>query len=181
MSSLRRPIVLPSLLAAGAAALALAGCSSSSNNSSGTTTTAATSHTTGGSSGGSSPSCSSVPASEVNTALGTNVGNPSVQPNGAVTVCTYTSQSPIATVIVRFETGMTQSSFTTARSQFDQHGEPTSTVSGIGDAASSSSTGTGQYQSNTIVVLKGSTELLVTAPASLSQVESLAQEILAKL
>ncbi|MHB8680979.1 MAG: hypothetical protein ACYDA2_02645 [Acidimicrobiales bacterium] len=166
-------------LAAGALVVALgagaAACSSSSPNSSGTTTTASAS---GPSNKSSSPGCGLVSAAEVNAALGTNVGSPSAQPNGSVTVCTYTSSSPIATVIVRFQTGMSMSDFATARAQFDQHGETTTSVSGLGDAAYSSSAGTGQYQQNTIVVLKGSTELLITAPASLDQVEALARQVL---
>ncbi|HZU80985.1 MAG TPA: hypothetical protein VE991_13790 [Acidimicrobiales bacterium] len=180
---LRPPRLGAGLLLAGtvAAASALSGCSSSSTPSASSSSSSSSSTTSSRSSGGGAASCSDVPASEVNSALGTTVGDPSSTVNGPVTVCTYKSTSPVATVIVRFQTGMTQSSFTSDRSQFDQHGEPTQSVSGIGDAAYSSSIGSGQYTNNTLVVLKGSTELLVTAPASLAQVQALAQQILPKL
>jgi hypothetical protein len=115
----------------------------------------------------------------VQSALGLSVGSPTSQVNGAVTVCTYsgTGSTP-ATVIVRFETGMTQAGFATAKAGFGQHGEPTTDVNGLGDAAYSSTLGAAQFQQNTIVVLKGSTELLISAPATLAQVEALANQIL---
>jgi hypothetical protein len=87
-------------------------------------------------------------------------------------------QAPVATVIVRFETAMTPASFAAARTQFDQNGEASTTVSGFGDAAYSSTLGSGQYANTTLVVLKGSTGLLVTGPASLAQIQALEQQIL---
>src|SRR5665213_3422621 len=77
--------------------VALTACSSSSTS---TPTTAAAS-------GGSSAkafSCSMVPASDVNTALGTSVGAPQSNTAGTATSCTYSSTNPIQTVIIRVDT-----------------------------------------------------------------------------
>ena len=84
-------------------------------------------------------------------------------------------------MIVRFETGMTASSFAAARAQFASHGESTSDLRGLGNEAYSSSFGSGQYQTNTVVVRKGGTELLVTGPATPAQIQTLAGEILASV
>lgn len=81
-------------------------------------------------------------------------------------------------VIIRFQTGENASSFAARKQGFNQSGEPTTDVSGLGDAAYSSTQGSGQTQTNTIVVLKGSVELLVTAPVILDDVSALARQIL---
>jgi hypothetical protein len=73
---------------------------------------------------------------------------------------------------------MTMASFTSAKAAFAAHQEPTVDVPGLGDAAYSSTLGTAQFQQNTIVALQGSTELLISAPASLAQVEALAHQVL---
>lgn len=124
-------------------------------------------------------SCSLAPVSEVNASLGLNVASPSSQVNGPVTVCTY-GGTP-GPVIVRFETGESSSSFETAKQSFEQNGEATSDVSGLGDAAYSSTAGSGESETNTIVVLKGSVEVLVTAPVSLDDVSALARQMLLSL
>jgi hypothetical protein len=106
---------------------------------------------------------------------------PTVQTNSPVTVCNYGSGSISDTVIIRYQTAMTQSTFNTGKAGFSSHGESTNDASGIGDAAYSSTIGTGQAVINTLVVLKGSIEVLVTAPASLAQIDSLVGQILPKL
>jgi hypothetical protein len=120
-------------------------------------------------------------ASKVNAALGTTLSTPTRKVNGAVTICTYSSGSNSQAALIRSETGMTAALRTASRSGFDQHGEPTMTVSGLGDSAFSSTIGSGSFTENTIVVEKGSKELLVTAGASLEQVQALAAKLLASL
>lgn len=122
------------------------------------------------------PSCSSVPASEVNSALGVNVGSPTSVVNGPVTTCTYNGTP--GQVIIRFQTGENASTFAAGKAGFAKNGETTTDVSGLGDAAYSSSVGSGQFQTNTIVVLEGSIELLVTAPVTQEDVNALARQIL---
>jgi hypothetical protein len=175
--------------------LALAGCSGSgrpNKTSSRTSTIASTTTSAGGASSTSStehntttsaispqvtPSCSLAPVSEVNEALGLNMQNPSSQVNGPLTVCTYDGSSP-GPVFIRFETGENASTFAAGKQQFEQTGGRITDLPGLGDAAYSSTQGSGESQSNTIAVLKGGIELLVTAPVSLDDVDALARQIL---
>ncbi len=168
------------------AAIVLAACSGSSTPSSkaSTATTANSGSTSSvGVGGGSSttaakaaPSCGLVPASQVNSALGVNVGSPASTVNGSVTVCTY-SGTP-GQVIIRFQTGEDAATFAAGKAGFTTNGETTTDVSGLGQAAYSSTVGSGQFQTNTIVVLDGNLELLVTAPVSQEDVNALARQIL---
>ncbi|MGD0321373.1 MAG: hypothetical protein ABSC00_07210 [Acidimicrobiales bacterium] len=186
-----RRLGLPELAVAtitlAAIALAVAGCSSSTKptgKASSRTTSAATTSTSGTrqSSGStttaapSTPSCDQAPVSEVGQALGLHLQSPSSQVTGTVTVCTY-SGSP-GPVTIRFQSGESSSTFEAAEQSFQQHGEPTTDVPGLGDAAYSSTVGSGQFQDNTIVVLKGSVELLITAPVVLDDINALARQIL---
>ncbi len=182
-----RRLWLPGVAFAGIV-LSVAGCSSS-NNPAGkvpprTTTSeeASPTSTTGQSSGSSAtaspttPSCGQAPVSEVDQALGLNVQSPSSQVNGTVTVCTY-SGSP-GPVTIRFQTGEDTATFAAGKQGFQQQGEPTTDVPGLGDAAYSSTRGSGQFQNNTIVVLKGSVQLLITAPVVLDDINALARQLL---
>jgi hypothetical protein len=123
----------------------------------------------------SGPSCNLASAKRVKSALGLTVASPSVTKNGPVTVCLFASSRPL---LVRFETNETASLFAFGRTSFGQHGEPTKTVNGLGTQAYSSSIGT---TSNTIVVLKNKTELLITANEPLAKLEALATLILPAL
>ena len=180
----RTPQHLPgrlALLGLGAvAALGLAACSSSSTSSS--TTAGSSSATTAASSSSSSaPSCSLVSASTLNAALGTSVGDPTTVVNGPVTVCTYKSSSGGGQVIVRYQTGMSSASFNANKTGFTQSGQNVTPVSGLGDEAYSSTLSAAGLTTNTIVVRKGATELLITGPGTLAQTEALAGQVLAKL
>jgi hypothetical protein len=126
-------------------------------------------------------SCSSVSPAMINAALGTSVTAPKVTKNGPVTVCAYPQGNLPQQALVRFQSKTTAKSFKVAESQFTAHGEPVASISGYGSMAYTSSIGTGAYAANTIVALKGSNELLVTAIAPLGSVEQLATQILAKM
>jgi len=104
------------------------------------------------------------------------------QVTGPVTVCTYAGAgtSP-STVLIRFATGSTAASFAAGKAAFAGHQEPTTDVAGLGKAAYSSTLASGSLMQNTVVVLRGSTELLISAPAPLSQVEALARQVLPSL
>jgi len=54
-------------------------------------------------------------------------------------------------------------------------------VAGIGSHAYSSALGKGAFAVNTLVVLKGTTEVLITGPAPLPRVEALMKNVLAKV
>lgn len=127
-------------------------------------------------------SCNLVSPSLIQSTLGLTVGPPQVTNNSPVTVCRFSgSANPPSNVIVRFQTGETMATFNAEQQTFGQHGEPTTPVSGLGNAAFSSSIGAGSFTQNTIEVLKGSTTLLVTAPATLAQVQALVTQILPHL
>ena len=123
----------------------------------------------------SGPSCNLASAKRVKSALGITVASPSATKNGPVTVCLFASTPEL---LVRFETNETASLFAVGRKSFGQHGEPTKTVNGLGTEAYSSSTGS---TSNTIVVLKNKTELLITANEPLAKLVALAKLILPSL
>jgi len=173
-----RPVVL-ALLAIGTP-LALAACSSSSSAptttaGAGGTPTTATAATTA------SFTCAKAPASAVNAALGTSVGAPTAQTVGTVTVCTYSSTSPIQTVIIRVDTGSSASTFAAEKTQSTAHGETITPVSGVGDAAYSTTLSGGGFTTNTFAVLKGTNEVQVNSPASPAQTQAYATQLLGSL
>ena len=127
------------------------------------------------------PSCATVSPQLIKSALGLAVPAPQATPNGSGLVCTYGKLGQGKQVIVRFQTGESAAAFAAARKQFDAHGEPTKTFAGLGVPAYSSVLGSGVYLNSTIVALKGSTELLVTAPAPLAGVAALVKKTLAAL
>jgi hypothetical protein len=124
----------------------------------------------------SGPSCRLASAKRVKAALGITVSAPTVTRNGPVTVCEFAAPAPL---LVRFETHESTALFAAGRKGFTKHGEPTKTVSGLGSAAYSSSLDGGK--SNTIVVLKDATELLITGARPLAKLEALARLIVPAL
>jgi hypothetical protein len=178
------------IVAVAASAFALAACSSSSSPSASTTpttsgpstkTTTSQSPTPTSAAKASAVNCASASADQVATALGVQAIGPTSQVNGAVTVCLYASSTNPRNVTIRYQTGMSATDFATARAAFSQHGEPTQPVTGFGAKAYSSTIGSGQYVTNTLVVLKNSTEVQISAPASLARVDALANQILTKI
>jgi hypothetical protein len=193
----RFPIILATSVAV--VLLVVAGCSSSSDTKSSSkdepssaaendkgATDAGGSGTPSGStddSGGSSAvGCDRVSAADISTTLGLNVGDAEVTRNGPVTVCTYPSAGEgTSQVIVRFQTGMSSSDLASSRAQFESTDQPTVDVTGLGDAAFSSTIGSGSIQTNTIETIQGGTDLLVTAGAPLTGIETLARHVLESL
>ena len=127
------------------------------------------------------PSCATVSPQLIKTTLGIAVPAPQATPNGSVLVCTFGQTGQSKQVIVRFESGESKPAFAASRKQFDAHGEPTKVFAGLGVPAYSSVIGSGAYLNSTVVALKGSTELLATAPAPLSKVAVLVKKTLAAL
>lgn len=173
-----RPLVL-ALLAVGAP-LALAACSSSSGTPT-TTSASGSPATTAAAATTSSFTCAKAPASAVNAALGTSVGAPTSQTNGSVTVCTYTSTSPIQTVIVRVDTGSSAATFSAEESQSATHGETTTPVPGVGDAAYSLTVSGGGFTTNTFAVLTGTNEVQVNGPGTPAQAQAYATQLVDSL
>lgn len=139
------------------------------------------------SSGDNHLSCDLAPASEVGATLGlTNLLAPvsEIKFSGttdAVTRCSYGLDTNAHTVIINFDTGTDAAGFAASKQSFVQYGVPVTDVSDLGEAAYFCAAGTQQVTSNTLVVLKGSTTVLITSGASRAQEEALARQILAKL
>jgi hypothetical protein len=138
------------------------GSSSSSGNSSSSSTSKSSA----------SVNCSLAPASEVSSSLGINVTFLTSTDNSPVTLCSYSGGT-----LVRFQTEENAAGFATGKAGFGQHGELVADVSGLGDAAYSSSIG----GINTLVALKGSVEILITSSAGLSNEQVLMRDLLAKV
>jgi hypothetical protein len=161
--------------------VALTACSSSSTS---TPTTAAASGASSTTSGGSSAkafSCSMVPASDVNTALGTSVGAPQSNTAGTATSCTYSSTNPIQTVIIRVDTGSSAATIAAEKAQSAAQGHAPTTVQGVGDDAYSLSISGGGFTTNTFAVRKGSTEVQVNGPATPAQTQAYATQLVSRL
>jgi hypothetical protein len=98
-----------------------------------------------------------------------------------VLLCTYSDGTNPDSVLIRYQTGVSMADFNTAKQGFNDHGEPTTDISGLGDAAYSSTVPGTTPPANTVVVLSGSVEVLITSSATATQMEALAREILPKL
>jgi hypothetical protein len=129
----------------------------------------------------SQPGCALVPVATVDSVYGVKVGAPTAVSKPPVTVCTYDSLQPIVSVLVRFQVGENAQQFQAARKQFGSHGLHTTTREGLGQRAYSSVFGYGKNLTSTIVVLTGSTELLISGSGPLSKAELLARKVLPKL
>jgi hypothetical protein len=130
---------------------------------------------------GKPPSCGLAPVGLVGSVYGTKFRPLASETKGQVTVCTYLSTVPVISVLVRFETGVSTADFEAARRQFDRRSEHTVSRPGFGPDAYSVVLGSGKTVTSTIVILKGSTELLVTGTGPLAKAEALAHKVLARL
>jgi hypothetical protein len=160
--------------------LSLAACSSSPSASSGPSTTVkSTSTTSGGSTTDEShTACALISPAQVKQTMGSTVATPKAQVDGSVTTCTYQAADRSRSVIIGYDTAATSTSFADDRSQIQSRQGPTTTISGLGNQAYSSSAKTGQETVNTVVTLQGSLQTIVTGTSTLAQVKSMAEEIL---
>jgi hypothetical protein len=132
------------------------------------------------SSNSSSKGCDSASASTVNSALGTNYGDPQVTSQDDVDVCTYTDSTTQLTGIIRFQKSTTHELFDVARQGMDSSGQKTTDLDGVGDEAYSSTFKASSLvpELNTVVARKGSKEVLITASASIDKEKDLANKLL---
>lgn len=124
---------------------------------------------------GGSPGCDLVTPEEIKAVLGVTVGKPTVGGSASVTMCTYSGDKVL---LVRIETGMTSASFSGARQNFDAEGEPTTTYTGLGLPAYTSVLAFNKSSLNTLAVLKGGTELLVTGVFPVAKLAALVKKVL---
>jgi len=122
-------------------------------------------------------SCGLAPAALVTSTLNIAVSPPSQVASGSQTECTYLSGVGGSTVTIRLQTGDGAAAFAIGRKGFDEGGQPTSDVTGIGDEAYQSSVEFGDVVTNTLVARKGAVEVLVEAVASVDAEKALIQKI----
>jgi hypothetical protein len=122
--------------------------------------------------------CAQAPSGQVGKALGIAVGKVSATVEGPVTVCAYAGRYP---VVVRYQTSENTSEFAQAKQNQASLHEAVDTVNGLGDSAYFASYTATKPISNTLGVLKGSTAIFITSPASSGAESTLMAELLSKV
>lgn len=128
------------------------------------------------------PECTFTPIAEVRSTLGdANIGEPtSDRSNPSVNVCAYPQAGVDSQVIIRYEVGSDSESFAITKKGFNDNGQPTTDVSGLGDEAISSALSTGDLTFTSVVARKGSHSVQIVSRASLDQIKTLTASILAR-
>ncbi len=126
---------------------------------------------------GKEPSCTLAPPARIKKYLGLTVQEPREALNPPVTVCSYFT-SNAGSMIVRFEVDSSAEDFLIAREGFDASGQDTEDLKGVGDDAFTTSIGAGTIVANSVIAIKGSTEVLVTSSASLKKTAKLVKKLL---
>ena len=163
------PLVLPRcfiryLVAAAALLLAATSCSSPA-----TTTVVVTPTTNKG-------LCTLVAPSVVATVLSESMTYPTTLAHGSTTECVYRSKQGAGTaVLIRYDTHSSISIFAKSKTAFERRGQKVGVVTGLGDQAYYFSEGTRQVGVTTVVLVKGSLQLLATGPVTLDQIGSIAR------
>lgn len=123
-----------------------------------------------------------MPASLVNSALGTDLAAPTQNAAGGATVCQYQGTKAGA-VIIRVQTDDTAAGFAVERATFEKSGQPTKDLAGFGDEAYTNvkHMPLNMPDVNTLVARKGQVEILVTSTASITAEQGLEQQLFAKI
>jgi hypothetical protein len=150
--------------------LLLSACSSSTPASDETTTTAG-SHTVPPS------ACDLISPSEIKATLGTSVAQPTAKVDGSVTACTYKASPLARSVIIEYNDNASATSFAADKATIAQHLTVTP-IQGLGNKAYSFSQAAHPYAANTVVTIQNSLQTIVTSTSSMSQVKTMAEEIL---
>jgi len=94
----------------------------------------------------------------------------------STTECVYRSKQGTGTaVLIRFDTDSSNSSFVKSKETFERRGQKLGTITGLGDQAYYFSVQAGQVSVTTVVLVKGSLQLLITGSATLDQIGSIAR------
>jgi hypothetical protein len=126
------------------------------------------------------PTCDVAPTALVNSVLGTKVGDPQPDSQGATVICRYAPTASSNAVVIRIQTDMSPSTFRQARTVSDAAGLPTTDLPGFADIAYTSVLGAGTLATNTVVALAGTVEIGVSSPAGFEQEKALEAQIFAK-
>jgi hypothetical protein len=105
---------------------------------------------------------------------------PTTLTRGTTTECAYRGiHSTDAAVIIRYDTDASASNFVKYRTTFERRGLKLGPISGLGDQAYYFADQAGRTTIITVVLLKGSLQMLVTGTATLDQIGSIARFTLA--
>jgi hypothetical protein len=165
-------------------ALSLAACSSSSSrsttptvaNSGGSSTTSAP-----GSNSGGWTSCTQVPLAMIDSSLDLNVTDPQETIVNSTSTCGYTEGGAPSPLILQLVTKATGAEFASAVQGFKSHGQDPTPVAGLGDEAASVTLAAAGVSTTTVMARQGSSQVLVSASATLDQVTKLVKQILPNL
>jgi len=124
--------------------------------------------------------CKLVPPSVVATALEESMAFPQTLTHGSTTECVYRGvHATAAAVIIRFYTDTSVSSFGNYKTSFEREGLKLGPITGLGDQAYYFAAQAGHATVTTVVLLKGSLQVLVTGTAALDPIGSIARFTLA--
>ena len=106
---------------------------------------------------------------------------PSTLTRSSTTECGYRGvHTANAAVIIRYDTDASASSFVKYRTSFERRGLKLGSITGLGDQAYYFSDQVGHTTVTTVVLLKGSLQVLVTGTGALDPIGSIARYTLAQ-
>ncbi len=120
--------------------------------------------------------CKLVAPSVVATALSESMTFPETFAHDSTTECVYRSKEGTgATVLILYETDSSGLTFAKSRENLERRGLQLGPITGLGDQAYYFSEQAGKGSVTTVAAAKGSLQLVVTGPATLDQIGSIAR------
>jgi hypothetical protein len=120
--------------------------------------------------------CKLVAPSIVATALNASMTYPTTLTQRSTTVCAYRAKTDSSSgVIIRFDTHVTDSTYSKTKATFRRRGQKLATVTGLGDEGYYFSQTSSEATVTTVVIRSGSLQLLVTGTSTLNPLGSIAQ------
>ncbi len=110
------------------------------------------------------------------TVLSESMTFPTTLAHGSTTECVYRSKQGTGTaVLIRYDTDSSSSTFAKSKRTFERRGQKLGSITSLGDQAYYFTEQAGQVSVTTVVLVKGSLQLLVTGSATLVQIGSIAR------
>jgi len=128
----------------------------------------------------SSTRCRLVSPAEIQAEVGVTVAIPGTSVHGKSTLCTYKAANLGQSIVIGYNSGATATSFAQNRTALRSRGDQLGKILGLGDEAYYAVAHTGGTTVTTVVARKGSEQVLVTGTATLTELETLAEQALAK-
>ncbi len=121
--------------------------------------------------------CKLVAPSVVATAVSTSMGFPVTLTHGSETQCTYRSKTGTnAAVLIRYDTDASEKSFAASEKTFARHNLKLTPIQGLGDKAYYFSLSAGESTTvTTVVVVKGSVQILTTGTGTIDDIGAVAR------